>query len=172
VKEKGIFDLVEALTLLRPQADFRLAVAGVGADEGKLQTEIRRAGLNGNVTLMGYLQGQDLERAYQDADLFVFPSWREGLPLVLLEAMDYGLPIVATQIRGAADYLCQGQNVLFVPAKAPAARAAAILGLVKDLPLRCHMSAANREKIKEFAPDMVGRQYLAVLQQVVGAQVS
>ena len=61
--------------------------------------------------------GDDLDNAYRSTDVFVLPSYREGFPLVVMEAMGYGLPIVTTPIRGCADHLAPGVHALYARAK-------------------------------------------------------
>jgi glycosyltransferase involved in cell wall biosynthesis len=117
--------------------------------------------------MAGYLQGDDLQRAYRSANLFVFPSWREGFPTVITEAMDAGLPIVTTYIRGAADHLKEGVHACFVPPQNPVALAAAIRRVLAEPELQARMAQANRAKVKEFAPAIIGEQYLGILKQIV-----
>src|SRR5205823_173848 len=105
--------------------------------------------------LPGYLAGAELEAAYREATLFVFPSWVEGFPTVLAEAMDAGLPIVTTRIRGAADHLVAGENALFVEPRDVSALVDAILTLLDDRDLAARMSAANRRRIGIFEPRVV-----------------
>ncbi len=172
VEEKGIFDLVEALSLIKEKVPFRLVFAGFGPDENKLKRKIQQSSLEDKITFVGYLQGKELSRAYQSADLFVFPSWREGFPLVLVEAMDFGLPIITTRISGAADRLVEGENTFFVNPKQPDELACAIENLLSDKFLRQKMSANNLKKVKEYAPDIVGEKYYDILKVVVYQQES
>lgn len=169
-KEKGVFDLLDAMVLLSAHTPFHLVVAGFGPEEENLRQRISVLGLEGKVTMAGYLQGEDLRRAYRSADLFVFPSWREGFPTVITEAMDSGLPIVTTYIRGAADHLKEGVHACFVPPQNPAELAAAIRRVLGDPDLRARMAKANRAKVKEFAPEIVGEQYLGILRQIAGSR--
>lgn len=165
-KEKGIFDLLDALALLGPQTPFHLLVAGGGPDEQAFRSRIGALGLDEKVTLAGYLDAPKLQRAYWSADLFVFPSWREGFPTVITEAMAAGLPIVTTYIRGAADHLKEGTHACFVPPKDPVALAKAITRVLADPALRMTMSQANRAKVEEFDPKVVGGRYLALLKEI------
>ena len=85
---------------------------------------------------------------------------------MVTEAMAAGLPIVTTYIRGAADHLKEGVHARFVPPKDPAALAKAITMVLADPALRESMSKANRAKVREFAPEIMGPQYLAILKQI------
>jgi glycosyltransferase involved in cell wall biosynthesis len=165
--QKGIFELLDAMAQVRATTRCRLVIAGDGPARAEAQDRIAALGLTGSVALAGYLAGADLDSAYRAADIFVLPSYSEGFPTVLLEAMSEGLPIVTTRLRGAIDLLRHEENVLFVPPRSAGQLADALLRLLGDPELRAAMAANNREKVKEFAPDVVARRYVAVLESVV-----
>ena len=167
---KGIFDLVDAVARVRQRVDCRLHFAGGGSDEDALLRRVRAAGLEGSVRLLGHLQGADLARAYRTADVFALPSYSEGFATVLAEAMDAGLPIVTTGIRGAVDHLQDGRNALFVPPGRADLLADALFRLLTDEGLRQAMAAANRAKVRDFAPSVVARDYLRLLHEVMGSE--
>jgi glycosyltransferase involved in cell wall biosynthesis len=167
-KEKGVFDLVEAMPHVLARADCDLVVVGDGGQERKLRDQIGRLGLQDHVIMAGYLAGSDLSREYAWATIFVLPSWSEGFPTVLAEAMDAGLPIVTTRIRGAIDHLGDGENALFVEPREVNGLASALVALLQDRDLRTRMAAANRERVRLFDPELVGAEYLQVLQSIIG----
>ena len=164
--QKGVFDLVEAFRLARLQVDCLLVIAGEGPERQALTRTIMRQGLTAAVSMPGYLAGDELRQAYQDADVFVLPSYREGFPTVIAEAMDAGLPIITTQIRGAADVLVQETNALFVPPRRPELLAENLVRLLRDADLRARMGAANAEKVAEFEPAAVARQFIEYLESL------
>ena len=135
----------------RYQQPCRLVVAGAGPVAEEVGRRIATMGLSDLVDLRGYITGDDLLSAYRDADLFVLPSYREGFPLVVMEAMDHGLPVVTTPIRGCADHLQPGVNALFTPPRDAESLAAVLLRLLGDKDLRERMGAANQRKVREFA---------------------
>jgi len=168
ITEKGIYDLLEALALVRVQTPAHLVLAGGGPEEENFLQRARELGLAAHVTLAGYLGAEALAAAYQAADLFVLPSWSEGFPTVLTEAMHAGLPVVTTRIRGAVDHLQDGVHACFVPPQNPVALAEAMVNVLQDSAWRARMRQANREKVKDFAPATVGEKYLAALRLVCG----
>jgi glycosyltransferase involved in cell wall biosynthesis len=170
VAEKGIFELLDALSIVRRQRRCRLVVAGRGEAERETARRIRLLGLGQDVSMLGYVTDGRLESAYQAADVFVLPSYREGFPLVVMEAMSYGLPIVTTPIRGCADHLVPDENALFVPPRDPEELARAIERLLDDEALRQRMGAANRAKVAHFAPDSVMPRYAEILRSVATAK--
>jgi glycosyltransferase involved in cell wall biosynthesis len=171
IREKGIFDLLEALAILKKRVDCHLLVVGDGPQAPQVREHVQGLGLADCVTLTGYIEGEHLAAAYQTADVFALPTYHsEGFPTVVTEAMSVRLPVVTTPIRGAADHLQEGIHALFVPPRAPGALAEAIVRLLADPDLRERMGRANREKVKDFTPEKVGRQYLDVLQEVLGSE--
>ncbi len=143
-------------------------IAGDGPASGEIAARIGELGLEQKVTLAGFLEGDALQSAYEAADLFLLPSYREGFPTAISEAMAAGLPVVTTRMRGMADHLVAEENALFVAPGDAIGLAAAIERILDDPDLRARMSAANRAKVAEFAPDAVARQYLATLDELVG----
>ena len=101
IKEKGIFDLVDAIAVVLNDRECDLLIVGEGPQEHDLRHHIRRLGLDDYVTVAGYLAGSELSQRYREASVFVLPtSWDEGFPTVLTEAMDAGLPIITTPSAG------------------------------------------------------------------------
>lgn len=171
MREKGIFDLLEAMPKVLRRTACHLLVLGSGGEEQQIRARVRDLSLAPHVTLPGYLQGEQLRAAYRLADVFVLPTfWDEGFPSVITEAMDAGLPIVTTRLRGMADHLREGQNALFVPPRDPEALAQALQRLVSSSEMRQQMGQANRRRVREFAPDVVAREYLEILRQVAGGR--
>jgi glycosyltransferase involved in cell wall biosynthesis len=167
IETKGIFELVEAFPSVLEQTPCRLVLVGEGARELELRQRIHRLGLEDHVTIPGYLSGSDLGDQYRAASLFVLPSWSEGFPTVLAEAMDAGLPIVTTRIRGAADHLVAGENALLVEPRDVEGLAAAMTQLLRDDNLRVRMASANRERLQMFEPETVAGEYLEVLRETI-----
>jgi glycosyltransferase involved in cell wall biosynthesis len=168
LKEKGIFDLLAALPLVRRRTPCRLVVVGDGECAVDLRERVGTLGLGDAVTMTGHLDQDLLRQEYADADAFALPTrWPEGFPTVLAEAMDAGLAIVTTPIRGAADYLVQGEHALFVDPGDVTGLAEALVTLLEDGPLRERMGEANRQRLSLFEPSVVAAGYLQALEAVV-----
>lgn len=136
----------------------------------QVKERITTLGLENHVTLAGYLKGSDLVSAYQIADIFVLPTRgpKEGFPTVISEAMNAGLPVVTTNIRGAADLLQEGVNARFVPPCNPSALGEVLEQLLLDPQQRSNMSQNNKAKVKDFAPEVVIKRYIEIFQELVG----
>lgn len=163
--QKGILDLLNAFAVVWRAERCRLMLVGSG-DVDRVRRMAAEAGMMGSVQIAGYLSGDSIWAAYAGADVFVLPSHREGLPTVILEAMSFGLPVVTTRIRGAADLLDDERNALFVPVGDPGSLASAILRLLRDPELRTSMGERNRTSLDAFAPAAVLPQYAAILRDV------
>lgn len=167
IAQKGVFDLLDATSQVCHHRPCRLLIAGTGPERTEIERRITQLRLDGEVTVLGYVEGDDLDRAYRAADVFVLPSYfAEGFPLAVMEAMGYGLPIVTTPIRGCADHLVAGRHAVFVPPRRPAVLAAALESLLDDPELRERMAQANLLKVAEFAPDVVLPRYAQIMHEV------
>jgi glycosyltransferase involved in cell wall biosynthesis len=153
---KGQDVLLAAATLLRhahPEIEF--VFVGSGPDEALLRT---RAAPLDNVTVTGWTDNVgDYLAAF---DLFAFPSIHEGLGSILLDAMEFGLPIVASDVDGIPEVVLNGQNGLLVPPREPRALADAIARLVGDRALRAAIAAANKLRAHEFSAAKMAARYL------------
>jgi len=115
---KGIFDLLEAMSHLKSRGcDMHLWLAGYEEEEGDLaraHARLEELGLQHSCEILGMVQGARKAQLLHDAALFVLPSYREGLPMALVEAMAAGLPVVATSVGGIPDVVRDGYNGFLV----------------------------------------------------------
>lgn len=137
-ESKGIGVFLEACRVLRRRGvDFRAEVVGAfpsPAVEADLRGRAETGGLGERIVFHGALTGEAKWRAYAGADIFCFPSFyeSEGMPLVLLEAMQFGLPVVATRWRGIQDMVVDGETGLLVPVRDPESTAGALAALLGE----------------------------------------
>jgi len=154
VKEKGIFDLLEAYALLPP--DFRQQISLVFAGDGAGRTELqkRAAAIKpGSVQVAGFLQREELAVFYAMAEGFVFPTHSDPWGLVVNEAMACGLPVICSGAAGCAADLVDGRNGRVVSPGAVAELASAWKDLASDPQLRSAMGKASIEKIEHYSPE-------------------
>ncbi len=110
VPEKGFDDLIDAFNRLRLK-DRKLVIAGDADHEDKYSQALKaKAGSNDNIILTGFITGEPLHELYSHAGLFVLPSYHEGLPIVLLEAMSYGLSCIASDIPANRNVELDGER--------------------------------------------------------------
>jgi glycosyltransferase involved in cell wall biosynthesis len=132
--EKGSFDLFEAARQLAASgtnAVFNLVGSEMRAGElEELQRQIDAAHLSGTVRLQPAVYGEEKFAYIRDADIFVYPSYSEGMPMAVIEAMASGLPIVASRVGGLPDLVQAGVNGLLVEPGQPEQLATALAQLI------------------------------------------
>lgn len=148
--EKGQAGLIEALGLLRERGvAVTLTLVGDGPEEAMLRAAVAAAGLGEVVTFAGRLDERATLAAIARADLLILSSFMEGLPVVLMEAMALGVPVVATRVAGIPELVRDGETgLLFDPADW-AGLADAIERLAGDTSLRARLATAGRARIDE-----------------------
>lgn len=146
--QKNVARLLDALALTT--GDIELRIVGDGSLRAEL--ERRAAELGVRVEFSGALFGEDLIRAYAEADAFVLPSDREGMALVALEAMAAGLPVIATDVPGNTELL-SGRGLLAAPE--PAALAEALDRVAADPRLRETLAQRCALAAREYSWDVV-----------------
>jgi colanic acid/amylovoran biosynthesis glycosyltransferase len=126
-EQKGQLLLLEALACVAAEGiDFEMILAGDGPLRPALEESVRRLGLGGRVRITGWLSGEAVRRVLLDPRLMVLPSFAEGLPVVLMEALALGRPVVTTYIAGIPELVENGVNGWLVPAGSATALAGAI----------------------------------------------
>jgi glycosyltransferase involved in cell wall biosynthesis len=147
-REKGLRELLRALATARGRGTAAiLTVAGTGADEPRLRLLATQLGLSGAVVFAGPVFGKDKMRLLRAADVFVLPSYSEGLPYALLEAMSFGVPVIATPVGAIRDVVVDGVHGLLVAPREARAVVAAIEQLAADRHQLAKMGAACRARI-------------------------
>lgn len=150
--QKALPRLVHAVSRMTQPVD--LVIVGEGEDYVIVRDLARKLGL-GNVRLVGAQFGDELLRWYRWADVFVLPSDKEGMPLVMLEAMAVGLPVVATDVLGSREML-DDAGVLAAPD--PQSLARALDRVVGDPGLRAELSARSLLRAQEYSwPRLIER---------------
>lgn len=166
VWQKGFDTLVEAMpAVLARMPRARLVVVGDGPERARLERLAARRGVGGAVNFAGFRA--DLPALLAAFDVLAAPSRLEGAPLVTLEAMARAVPVVASDIPGIAEQVIDGLEGFRVPPDAPAALAAALIGVLTDRSLAARLGAAGRRRVRaDFdARDMVART-LALYEEV------
>ena len=157
--QKGFDLLVEAFHRVHERhPDWELAVFGEGRLRPQLTEQIKALGLGGHVHLRGVTR--QLDRELAKASVFALSSRFEGLPMVLLEAMDSALPVVAFDCpTGPAEVVEDGVNGLLLPREDTAALAEGLCRLIEDEELRVSMGRAARKTSSRYAIPAVAQSW-------------
>ncbi len=146
---KGVPILLEAVARLRAeQPDIQLVLAGDGPDRDWLQRKAVERGIADNVRITGYLSQEQVREELSASDIFVMASFAEGVPVVLMEAMASGLPVVATRIAGIAELVDDGISGYLTSPGDVSALVQRIQTLVDDADLRNRMGQAGRNTVE------------------------
>jgi glycosyltransferase involved in cell wall biosynthesis len=142
-RDKGSFDLVHAAILfLNQDRGVVFDLVGneqVAGDINQLKNQVADAGLDQLVHIRPAVTGEEKIDLFRAADIFIYPSHYEGMPMAVIEAMASGLPIIATQVGGLPDLVFPAVNGLLVPAGQPDRMADAIHQIVANPQLRRSM---------------------------------
>jgi colanic acid/amylovoran biosynthesis glycosyltransferase len=132
--EKGLPVLLESLSdLVRRGFELRLSVLGDGPDRGFLESYAHRIGVSAHVDFLGYVDQATIRSTLRASDMFVLPSFAEGIPVALMEAMASGVPVIATQVGGVSELIVDGKTGQVVGASDRAGLTEAIARYARDL---------------------------------------
>jgi len=146
VYEKGIRELVEAFeTVSRRVEHAELYVAGSGYALEEMERTVQRNGLGQRVNFLGWVDHDELRARYREAQVVVLPSFSEGMPYAMLEAMAAGRPVVCSDVSGMRELVRHGENGLLFDLKDPEALAASLERLLGDPEACDRMGARARE---------------------------
>jgi glycosyltransferase involved in cell wall biosynthesis len=154
VERKGVTHLIDALRRLPAELGARLVIIGDGPEREALEAQARAAGLGGRVAIRGRVSDAALRDAYAASDVLVLPSIvdargdTEGLGVVLLEAMSYGVPVVASDIGGITDIVENDASGVLVPPGDATALAAALERLARDPALAARLGTAGEQRVR------------------------
>lgn len=145
--QKGAYDLLEAMARIAPDIpSVRLMMAGDG-ELDRARRRVEELGLQSQVRLLGWVDGEDKEQLLRHASVFVLPSYNEILPMSLLEAMAHGLPVVSTRIGGISEAVTDGVEGFLVAPGDVDALAERLRFLLRDARRRLEMGDAARSKV-------------------------
>jgi glycosyltransferase involved in cell wall biosynthesis len=168
LEDKGVKEFVEAAEILGKEGiDARFVLVGASDTENPTaisEQQLRHWQQKGTVEWWGHRS--DMPAVFEQAHIVCLPSYREGLPKVLLEAAASGRPIVTTDVPGCREVVKEGSNGLLVPVKDSNALAAALRKLIENKELRKQMGAKGREIVlNEFSEEKVVAETLAIYQE-------
>ena len=148
IEEKGIREYVAAAKAVRKEHPSVTFLACGEIDYGNRSAvgakDLARWEKEGDVEFLGHVS--DIRQVLRNADIFVLPSYREGLSRVLLEASAMAIPTVATNVPGCRDVVVHGRTGLLVPPRDAGALASSVIKLVENPELRCEFGENARER--------------------------
>lgn len=176
IERKGIPYLIKSLPeiLKKEKTEIRLVGKGDKKEFKKIILLIERLGLRGYVKILGEISSKQLGEEYKKADVFVLPSIidskgdTEGLGVVLIEALSYGIPIIGSNVGGIPDIIIAGKTGLLVEQKNEKDLAKAILKILKNKKLTKKLVLQGKKHIKEnFSWDKITKKYIEMYKSLV-----
>ncbi len=153
---KGVHDLIKAFaTVVKNVPQFHLHIAGDG-DVELAKQYAHELGLDSYIEFLGWVGNTEKNKLLNDADIFVLPSYNEGLPVSILEAMSFGIPVISTNVGGIPELIeDEVSGFLIKPGDIPALQNR-LEQLANDLGMRNRIGSAGKEIIKQqFSKDVV-----------------
>jgi glycosyltransferase involved in cell wall biosynthesis len=172
-REKGLYEIMQAVRLAQELGvDTRLVVAGSGVEEDRLRRYAQALGVAPRVIFVGPVFGRDKVKLMAGTDLMLLPSYSEGLPYALLEAMAAGIPVIATPVGAIPDVLTEGLHGCLVPVRDGRAIAEALAMLHADREKISWMSRACRRRIRAaFSIERVAAEFATQYARLCGRVV-
>jgi glycosyltransferase involved in cell wall biosynthesis len=164
-QRKGVFDLIPAFAEVHARHPRAHLVLGGNGEVERARALVAEQGLQKAVTLAGWIDGDRKAALLRSAGIYVLPSYNEGLPMSVLEAMAWGLPVVTTRVGGIPELVTDGVDGLLIDAGDKAGLAAALSSLLTDERLRTRIAAAGRARIQAQYSDIV---ILPLLSRIYG----
>ena len=114
-KDKGVYEVIEAFKIVnRKYPTCTLSICGQGKEYGTVKAMIKNIP---NVNLLGYVSGDKKKEVFSRSSIYLFPSYHEGMPNSVLEAMAFGLPVITTAVGGLVDFFIDGEMGYYVDKK-------------------------------------------------------
>jgi len=147
-QRKGAFDLINAFASLpdKQKTSSKLALAGDGEGE-KARSLVESLNLTDYITIFDWINQEQRDALLAKADVFVLPSYNEGLPMALLEAMSWGLPVITTPVGGIPEIVTNTQNGVLVQPGDIQQLSKAMQSLIEDENLRLSLGSTARESV-------------------------
>ena len=169
IPRKGFQFLIQALPHVNENTECEFEIEIVG--DGPYQEELIKLAENLNVISQLHFSGSvpysDLPHKYYEADVFILPSLAEGMPLVVLEAMGTGLPIIASRVQGIEELVAENVNgALFNPGDVEEL-ANCLIRLINDGEMRVEMGKRSTEKVVPFDWKNIAGAYLALYEEII-----
>lgn len=152
--------VIDALAKIKDR-HIHYVIAGDGELKQYLTDKIKKLNLN-NVHLLGYRR--DINKLCNSSDIFIMPSFQEGLSVALMEAMACGLPVIASKIRGNVDMIDEGKGGYLVDVTSIKQYKNAISNLIKSSDKRVSMGKYNMNRVKDYSIDNVKNKLIPIIE--------
>ena len=160
-KEKGIFELLEACLSLSKRHDFKMVIAGKGHAENQARLFVQSHALQDVIEFAGWVQEKSKDMVLANADVLILPSWHEGFPNAIIEAMAAKLAVIISRVGNVPDLIEDRNQALLIPPKDPVALEQAIellltdKKLLKELAERGHVFSCDNFSVEQGVAKLI-----------------
>lgn len=166
VKQKGITYLLQAMSIVNQHYPAFLLIIGAGPLESELRQQVQENGLEDKVFFLG--RRDDVLQILPHLDIVVLPSLWEGLSTVMLEAMAFRVPVIATNVSGSREVIRHGETGLLVPPKDPVALAQSMLSILDNRANAQRMAERAYITAQNYTIQNTARCYSEIYQKLLG----
>lgn len=150
IKRKGLYDLIDAIKILKDNQilenyKVKFIIGGVGPEEESIKSLIKDSDLSRYIDMAGWVTGDKKEKLLETSQVFVLPSYNEGLPVAILEAMSYGLPIISTRVGSIEEAVKDNINGYIINAGDELELSIKLKNLIEDRELRKQFSIQSKK---------------------------
>lgn len=164
---KGIYDLLDACSQIRTEHEFQLCIVGGGSCLESAKNETKNKNMDKFVKFYGWLNDREVEEIFKNSDVLVQPSWVEGFPNSIIEAMAAGLAVITTSVGNIPDILNNDKEALLIPKKNIKALKNSISRIIEDQELRAKISKTGHEfALNNFSTEKAAIKLEEVINQV------
>ena len=167
-KEKGFIDLIDVIKLLYEQKnDIKLHIIGDGFEKQSIEQHIKECNLEGVVILHGFREKDYIRQILNDSSIYLMTSFTEAFPIVLMEAISFGLPIVAFNTNnGPLEIIEQGKNGFCIENRNKHEMADKVVMVLENIELRNKMGKAAYDKSKIYSVENVRNIWIDFLKNI------
>lgn len=165
---KGIYEAIKAFELLKPRfPELHFIIAGDGSEKEKVKGYCEEKRIV-NVTFPGFVTGYAKASYLMHSDIYLFPSYSEGMPNSVLEAMAFGLPVVTTNVGGLSDFFINGKHGFLVDKNEPVLLCESISRIIENKSLMVSIAYNNYHLAQHlFLPDKVNKRLLNIFEETL-----
>jgi glycosyltransferase involved in cell wall biosynthesis len=165
-EEKGILNLLKAIPLVITNVDVKFLVIGDGQLRKDIVDYIHLHKLDSNVQVTGWINHDDLPNYLNELKLLVLPSYTEGLPNIMLEAMACGTPVLANAVGSISDIITNGQNGFIMTDNSPECIAKNIITILESSDIEKILDNGNTLVKNQFNFDSAFKRYVNIMEKL------
>lgn len=172
IKSKGVYELIKAMVnVIKACKDAQLLLCGKGEEEDGLRKLIKALDLQDNVKIVGWVEQEEKAKLLKLARVFVLPSYKEGMPIALLEALAFGVPVVATKVGAIPEILKDGYSGLLVEPGDINNLSDKLILLLENLELNCRLRQNSIELAKKFQSSEIAKKWVTLYKELLTERV-